>query len=303
MKYAFISIMCGPNGFSGAIEKILPGSLQINPKDSPATIENRLDTFDPDVVFFQIQDDFIPLSIPEKLIKAGKTVINWTGDKRNTVPDWMLKWPKETILLFSNGPDVSEARKKGFTSNFLQCGFDPDIYYSSDKPREPKIVFMGNYCPTLNFPLTPFRLRAIRVLAAEFGEDFLLYGNYPNAICQITDQEKEAEIYRQNLIAINISHFNAPMYTSDRAFRAMGCGAELISLAFTCDSQILGSGHFGQDNFHSFETIDQLLNLCHGIRGGHIGRLGQKAAQFVHTNNTFERMICEIITLSNLYKK
>jgi len=196
--------------------------------------------FDPDLIFIQIQNDKIGNRRTTDLNGAlgqyrskGAFIINWTGDKRHTLPTWMQIFTAD-ITAFSNMDDAENFR--GRPSAFLQIGIDERIFKHHDVPHSHDIVFMGNH--NGNFPLSGYRKQITNKLKQHYGDRFGLYGNgWNNANGSLNadarnpdeNQLREAKIYSGCKIALNVSHFDSNRYTSDRMFRSMGSGAFVLS--------------------------------------------------------------------------
>lgn len=199
----------------------------------------------PDLVFIQIQDDKIrngretydtcSLLGPslDRLKAAGAYIINWTGDKRDTTPAWMIRFAKHCdITCFSNQEDVTIMQSSGHKSEFLQIGIDPEVFKKWPKQESKDIVFMGNNHG--QYPLSQVRLNYIQFLRSY---DFALYGNYPNNSGNLNAngndpfpmQSQESKIYSSCKIGISISHYDSDRYTSDRLLRIMGSGCFALS--------------------------------------------------------------------------
>lgn len=202
----------------------------------------------PDLVFIQIQDDKIrngreaydtcTLLGPslERLKNAGAFIINWTGDKRHTTPDWMVRLVKYvSVTAFSNQEDVDYMTSLGHASGFLQIGIDPYVFKKWPPATARDIVFMGNNHG--RYPLSIQRASLVQFLQHTYKDKFGLYGNYPGNIGNLNAngndpfpmQSQESKIYSSCKIGISISHFDSDRYTSDRLFRIMGSGCFALS--------------------------------------------------------------------------
>lgn len=190
--------------------------------------------FKPDVVFMQIQAPNIILSnVIRRLKDMGCFIINWTGDKRNEVPQWMIDIaPYVDCTSFSNMDDVNTMRSLGFNSEYLEIGYDPTIYTPDGEALEmPEIVFMGNNYGHGYFPMSAFRIEMVEFLQKEYGNRFGVYGSgWQNGNGNFNhSQIEEAKAYRGAKIAINCSHFDSLNYNSDRLLRILGSGIPCAS--------------------------------------------------------------------------
>jgi hypothetical protein len=194
-------------------------------------IEKQLD-FNPDFTFMQIQQAGI---IDEETVRKLPGVkVNWTGDVRQSVPEWMIPLAPYCTLAFSNPRDVSFCKALGYSSVYLDIGFEEGIYTPSESSEDiektvtPAVFFGNNYGE--RFPLSRFRRELITELSRKrlitvygFG-----WGDIP-ATNLMDDPKKEAAILRGAGIVLNLSHFDIEGYTSDRFHRALACGAFVIS--------------------------------------------------------------------------
>jgi spore maturation protein CgeB len=225
----------------------------------------------PDTIFLQIQSDtidgkntcdFIGQEI-KALRDKGVAVINWTGDKRQGVPRWMIDFSNYvSITGFSNEEDVEEARKYGINAIFLQQGVDIDIFTPhGDKTDAPEIVFLANNYGN-QFPLSRFRREAATALHHKFGNRFKVYGNGWNNNFNSGNlnhsQYEESKLYRSSKISISISHFNNERYFSDRLSRSLCSGSFVLSHKFSGIEKDFEVGK----HLETFESISEMLIKC-----------------------------------------
>lgn len=196
-------------------------------------LKEDVKTFCPDIIFMQIQGvGWVDGETASWLKDNCKKLINWTGDVRTPIPDWYGEVAPYCLTLFSNNTDVKEFRKQGYDVDFLQIGYDDEIFTPvGEKIEKHDIVFLGNnYNDT--FPLGKERKEMVYFLKEKFENYFAVYGN---GWGEIGDGEfncslhMESSIYRGSKIAINYSHFNYDKYFSDRLLRLMGCGVLCLS--------------------------------------------------------------------------
>lgn len=194
----------------------------------------------PDYIFIQIQNDkydgnrstlgLIPSL--QRLKEMGSFIINWTGDKRHSIPSWMYPFAGVVnVTCFSNEDDVLEFQRRGYNAEFLQIGIDEDIFKPNGDTinTEAEIIFQANR--TTHFPLSHERDEMVKTLQSKYGNRFAVYGNGWNNGGKSTNasQHEEAKVYRSAKIAINHSQFNSKRYTSDRMFRILGTGTFCLS--------------------------------------------------------------------------
>lgn len=256
------------------------------------------DSFKPDIVFIQIQSENIIKLETLKHFK-GATVINWTGDKRATVPSWMIEAaPFVTITAFSNMDDVNYMRSLGYKSEYLEIGYDPLIYTPNGEATAnvPDIVFMGNNYGCGYFPMSGFRIDCVYFLRTTYGERFGVYGmGWPYANGNVNhSQRDEAALYRGSKIAINISHFDSLNYNSDRLLRILGSGVACISYNHK------GMFETYDERVKYFENFNQLKQIIDAYLNNDSARLQLGAAgnEFVKNNYTFKNQVENIIKLA-----
>lgn len=252
----------------------------------------------PELVFMQIQTGGIISLDTLRTIKqyCGK-IVNWTGDVRKPTPRWYFETGKEIdITLFTNDSDVEELRREGIIADYLQIGYDQNIYcshgYVSDKPD---IVFMGNNYGDM-FPLSSMRLDLVKKLYARFGDKFRVCGsNWPIPGTNVTNAEQEAMVYRGSKIAINFSHFDLSRYSSDRLFRIMGCGPLCLSHNY----KNIKMEFYPGCHLDIWDTIDELISkiefyLSHEQIRKVIAKQGE---ELVRHTCTWEHRIRQLLTL------
>jgi spore maturation protein CgeB len=219
---------------------------------------NANNNFNADYIFMHTQSDAVRIETLKELSKNSK-IINWTGDVRKEVPNWMIDYSNDVDLtLFSNMNDVQTSIQKGVRADFLQVGFDK-IHFNplGEKGNYPEILFLGSNYGDM-FPLSSFRRQMVERLKNEYGNRFGVYGNgwditndistnhlyhlphiksnvnSTNKIADgnITNYAEEGKAYRSCKIAINLSHFAYSRYSSDRMFRILGSGTFCLTHRF-----------------------------------------------------------------------
>ena len=272
------------------------------------SLPEQIKDLDVDLVFCQIQGDKIGDRNTNALLNdalqglknKGAFVINWTGDIRQSYPNWMGGFNAD-LTCFSNQRDIDTHQGN---SDYLQIGIDP-INFTRHIPNHERghdVVFMGNNYGTM-FPLGNFRREAVNVLKSYNSG---IYGNYTNSIESINAdpndafpmQSKESKIYNNSKIGISISHFNVPRYTSDRLFRAMASGIMVLAHHY---NGIEDEFKIGQhlDTFHGIVDMKEKIDyyLANSDRRKEIAMHGY---EYVHSNFTYSNMVENIF---KLYKK
>jgi len=241
MKILQIGLCVQPkpyNGFQQAFIDVIgeDNYREIATSDKDLNVNTLLlfNEFKPDIVFMQIQaPNIIAHSTCQLMKDSGAFIINWTGDKRHNVPQWMLDLaPYVSLTSFSNMDDVNTMRSLGFKSDYLEIGYDPLIYKPKGEALNmPEIVFMGNNYGRGYFPMSGFRIDMVDFLRQEYVNRFGVYGSgwaYGNGNFNHSQYE-EAKAYRGAKIAINCSHFDSLNYNSDRLLRILGSGTACLS--------------------------------------------------------------------------
>ena len=272
-------------------------------------------TLKPDIVFFQIQaDNVVSLETARKVKEHSAFVVNWTGDVRQPTPNWFLPFGKEIDLtLFTNETDVKYCNKHGVKADFLQIGYDETIYYPPTfelhipkeglkyaglvpSKKDIEIVFMGNNYTNM-FPLSAMRIEMVKRLKRRYGQRFKVFGNNWGKFGDGNynhSQHEEAAIYRRSKLAINLSHYDLPRYSSDRMLRIMGCGVTCLTHDFKDIDKDFPEGTVVKwQNLRDLEKqIDYYLENETDI--------GAKGEELVRTNWTFD---CMVKNLIKIYEK
>ncbi len=284
---AYHGVMGGSiNGFTKALESVCD-----NFQDATTLSEIT----DADLIFLQTQDNFLPITELQRL-KGFK--ILWSGDARNVTPQHYIDYaPHVDMVCFSNMRDVNVMRSLGYKSEFLQIGYDPEIYTPiGSKVKCPEIVFMGNN--NGGFPLSGLRQTMVAYLKDIYGDNFGYYGiGWDKADGNFMgNQLGEAEIYRSAKIGINLSHYDYEWYTSDRLFRMLGSGICVLSHNFTNWNH-----NFSTNEVCVWDDLEALKSqidyyLIENAQRNMIANFGHELAL---SKYTFKKM-CENIV--NLYK-
>jgi spore maturation protein CgeB len=307
MKILHIGLCVNPNGYSSfpqAFKDIIgEGNYrEIQTASDPGFNKRCVDLFNeqkPDIVFMQIQSPGIISNETCKHFKDnGAFVINWTGDKRHVVPQWMIDIaPYVSLTSFSNMEDVYKMREAGFKAEYLEIGYDEDIYTPiGEAYNVPEIVFFGNNYGAGHFPMSEFRIKMVDFLQKEYGNRFGVYGNsWPNAKGNINhSQHEEAKHYRGTKIAINCSHFDSDMYNSDRLLRILGSGTMCLSYKHKGMSET----YIGKDYLDYFEDFDKLKfkidYYLHNTKSLDI--IANNGNEFVKNTFTFNHQVKNIIS-------
>lgn len=268
-----------------------------NQCDVNFAMRSLIEEHKPDLVFMQIQTPGVIRPWMMKELSEKTKIVNWTGDVRQPTPQWYIDVGRHIHLtLFTNIHDVEVCRKQGVKADYLQIGV-PDKIFRPEGPvaeNVPEIVFFGNNPG--GFPLSKLRQDMVRSLKQRYGNRFGVYGSgWGKDIHPINNQEQEAAIYRGANIAINLSHFDYPRYTSDRMLRAMGSGCAVLSHNYKGIEEEFTQGvHVGVWNNFSelFEGIDFLLK-----EDQHRNDLLKCGSAHVHENHTWRNRINDLMKM------
>lgn len=254
---------------------------------------------DTDLIFMQLQSpEPIDAHGARRIREAtGARIVSWSGDVRTPLPRHFVENGKFwNLTLMSNMTDVDLLRAEGVNADYLQIGYDPDLYreggpYNPDGP----IVFMGNHYGKM-FPLSEHRLEMCNRLLREFGPRFRLCGNNWNHVGKpINDPAKEAELYRGAAIAIQQSHFLRPRYYSDRMLRAMACGPLILTHAVPD----LGLEFHAGEHLDVWTTFDEMVErIRHYLANpGEAARIAKAGAEHVAKHHTWDARMNDLLRL------
>lgn len=278
------------------------------PMDPRTTFNERLlahvSEAKPKLLFMQIQTpDVLKLDTLRALTSHVETIVNWTGDVRAPLPQWYYDvGALVTHTLFSSTTDARTLRRAGQPADFLQIGFDNDVYVPSaiEYRKRSNIVFMGNNY-TNRFPLSQFRYELVHTIHRKYGKKFVLQGgNWPSVLCSANttfNPKAEIKTLQSVAIAVSVSHFQYERYYSDRLLRFMACGPLVlqhwypgIEMDFTPDKHLVV--------FHNITECMEKLDyyLKHPNEAAQIAEAG---CRHVHENHTQKVRMNELQALIN----
>lgn len=251
----------------------------------------------PDLVFMQIQTPGIIHPWMMKELSEKTKIVNWTGDVRTPTPKWFVDIGKNIHLtLFTNLHDVDHCRNLGARAEYLQVGFPDKIFTPTGPVKKdvPEIIFMGNNIG--GFPLSNLRLEMVKKLKKRYGRQFQCYGiNWGPGHGPINDQHEEASYYRGAKLAINLSHFNYPRYTSDRMLRAMGSGCMVLSHNYArYDDEFTDGLHL-----RVWSNLSELFELIDRYLEDSVSRklIADTGSAHLHANHTWRNRINELMKM------
>jgi hypothetical protein len=239
--------------------------------------------YSPDVVFLHIQN---PEPLDMNLIQflSEKTfVVLYTFDVRENI-DWYKEYaPYVGLILFGDLGSIIEMENTGIDNvDHLQSSADFDLYKPGESGKDyGEIIFIGNNFvgTNLNYPLAQQRVDMVNLMKKHFGERFKVYGiGWPGS--KMLNVNEEIEAYRSCKVAITHNNFDRKGYTSDRLWRAIGCGACTLSQYYT--------GYFydfPSAAWEYWESFNHLIYQCEGILMDEELRLFTASSQHLHVIN------------------
>lgn len=240
-----------------------------------------------DVCFYQGQGNTsITGKTLDHLRENGVFVINWTGDVRDDVKWYAAMAPHVDLTLLTNGTDIDLMRAAGFKADYMQVGYNEQVYHNLGGEERSGVVFMGQNSG-LRFPESQARAAMVDRMREEFGADFAVYGHGWGTRYLLS--KEEADTYRRTLVALNWDHYQRPLFHSDRLLRAMACGCAVISHTYPGIAEehpIVGNA----------ESLDDMVKMVrHALKHpDKAARIGAACAQHVRANcqwsNRTERM-------------
>ena len=261
-----------------------------------------------DLLFFHIQTaNIISLDTIAKIrqISPETRIVNWTGDVRTPLPQWYITLGQAVDLtLFSNETDMQTARAAGIRADYLQIGFDQQIFKPGIHPKKewPEIVFLGNNYPGM-FPLSDLRENMVQALQSHYGKRFGLYGGGwkgKETGNLMGNEAEEVDCYHGCKIAINLSHFDYERYSSDRIFRIMGSSAFCLTKVYPGIQRdfILAGNSQTLDTWQSITDLIRRIDYWLANADERI-KVAVHGARWVHDKHTWENRLVELKKLLN----
>lgn len=277
-------------------------------KENPALINKEVleifNSFKPKVVFMQLQCAGIITLDTAKIMTKNSFTMNWTGDVRTPLPSWFINLGRViSMSLFSNMFDVRIMQHQNINSDYLQVGFDPEVFnpFSNIQKSYGRILFMGsNY--TNKFPLSEFRENLVKRMYEKYGSDFQVYGmnwkHITNTDNRLLLNAEESIAYSNCDIAINLSHFNYERYSSDRLLRIMGSGAFCLSQNFKGIEKDFNLN----EHLVAWNSIDDLIGAIDRYWGDLYSRkkIALEGCRYVRENCTWNDRMIEMKKIINL---
>lgn len=278
---------------SSEYDEVSSGLIDFNRK-----LIEKAEAMKPDIVFMQIQcEGVVHKSTVRILRNLGAYVVNWNGDVRDHCPPWMVFLGGDfSNTMFTNMRDVNYMRSQGFKSDWLEIGYDPEIYQPAGPVNQTyPIVFFGNNAH--RFPMSQFRIQMCNFLKSKFYGNFGVYGLHAGADGNFNhSQREEAAAYRFAKIAINCSHYEIEKYSSDRMLRILGTGKPICLAKW-----YPGIDEVFTDGVHlrTWKTLDELEALIHYYQhpDNELERLRivESGMKYVQEKFTFDNFVKNLI--------
>lgn len=258
-----------------------------------------------DCIFMQIQRPGIITPDLANFMAKKSFVVNWTGDVRNDITWYKQVGQKIQLTLFTNTNDVLQCRKHGVNADFLQVGFDNNIFYPDKKINpEDKITFCANNYKgsECNFPLSDYRVNVVNHLNQKYNSRFTVYGkNWQTCGIQTSYilPQKEALLYRGSAINLSISNYCRQNYFSDRLLRIMASGGFALSHYYPGIEKDFTPGvHL--DYFKNIAQLDAKIDyyLKNHQKRKQIAATG---CQYVHKTYSWDAFVAGLKTLIEKY--
>lgn len=220
----------------------------------------------PGLIWIHIQSEGILDLLTMKILSGiGYTVLyNFdVRDKERT--EWMYQLtPLAGLACYACAEDVLECESRGYKNAMvLQSSCDMDWYKKLPWRLDLKsrIVFIGlNNVgnKTLNFPLSQERYDMVKMLHTHYRDSFSVVGMNWNDfdVNELANPQKEIQLYNECDIAISHNQYDCELYTSDRLWRIMACGAFCLTKYFKgIETDFVQGVHL--DWWHTIEELKE----------------------------------------------
>lgn len=311
-KFLHIGLSTMPNTHSKEMRQVFDTGdwqaedIAVQHPDLNNEIIRVANAYRPDLTWIQIQSDGISKEAIEALKANGSFVIQWSGDKRTTLPECYFRYAQWGVDLstFSNMEDIEIMRKCGYKADWLQIGASTEIYNTTGPVNSlAPIVFFGNSFQ--HFPLSGLRRDMVRELKRVYGDNFKAFGSgMPDGGQFMSDQNGEAAVYRGAKIGINLSHFDSPRYTSDRLMRMLLSGVCVLSHNYQNVKDDFDFETIGKHPMVLWNDIEMLKQKINLLLSDDLTRksFAQNGYELALQKLTFKAMAENILNLYNQYK-
>lgn len=263
------------------------------------TILNECETFKPDLIFIQLQVDYILTTEQFKELGQKSFVINYTEDVREDIK-WMEDAaPHIGLTIFTNMDDVEKLKSKGiFNVAYLPVSYN-DVWYrpvSKTDKYYGDIIFVGNQYTNNNigFPYAQERQDMIKFMKDKFGERFRDYGRGQSY--QSLPAAHVIEAYNNAKIVITHNNFKRKGYCSDRGINAMGCGAITIHQHFDGIQEMLIPAPY----FAKWETFEEIEGVCNYYLEKSFNGLKDRISKYTKENHSWHKRIIQLLEIVEL---
>jgi glycosyltransferase involved in cell wall biosynthesis len=294
VKLLHIGITAGEGKWLSKAFAQMTSYAEIKPKEPVDKIRNLYDSHKPDIVFMQIQESLPQLLPLVKRMSKECLVINWSGDVRDPLPKWYFDFDPYCVTCFSNMRDV-----KAIGGEYLQIGFDAEIFKRYKNTKGADIVFMANRSAC--FPLSGYRHEIVDNLRSFYGHRFKIIGGWPNCDGNLMyRQDEEAKFYSGSKIAISVSHFDISRYFSDRLIRSMASGCFTLSHHYVDIEKDFEAGKH-LDTFTSIPDLKRKIDF-YLERDAQRQLIARQGYEYVHKTFTTRHMVNNILKIYDKHK-
>lgn len=247
------------------------------------SIEDAIIFFKPDYLLVILKDN-MPLikAMKPKLKSMGTKIIYWFCDPEHPQKE-DLSDVIDTMFL-SNRGQIEEYKKTYNLERvfYMPQGYDPYIQHRLNLPEIYDVGFSGAISGE---PLHRSRKELINAMSVRYGVK--IKNNVRNNI---------AEFYSQSKTVFGVSDFDYELYTSNRFFVALGCGACYVAKKFK------GMELLAENKKHLvwFETKDELFDILdyylrHDSEREKIRAAASRLALEKHTDESRIRNVMDIM--------
>lgn len=256
----------------------------------------------PDLIFLHLQQpDALDVGTAIELSKVA-FVVNYTFDVRKDNSWYKEIAPHIGLTLFGDMESVQELKQAGINNvDYLGSSADYSWYKPLNLPRTEDIVFIGgNYANTaLDFPQAKERAEMVQFMKDTFRGSFKVYGmGFKNSV--MVNAQEEISIYNRSKIAITHNNFIRGGYTSDRLWRALGCGIATVSQYYPGINKDLNK--YVASTWLDFPMLKQecerLLNFNEEREA-----MGRAGAEWVRSQHSWKNRVGQLKELIQKHRK
>lgn len=271
------------------------------------TILNECTVFQPDLIFIQLQVDYILTTDQFKELGRRSFVVNYTEDVRDNI-----KWiedaaPHIGLTVFTNMGDVEKLKDKGIDNvAYMPVSYN-DVWYRPI-PKTDKyygdIVFIGNNTVNTNlgFPYARERQDMIKFMKEKFGDKFRSYGMGQEY--QMLPPAEVIQAYNNCKIVITQNQFKRRGYESDRGINAKGCGAVTIHQYYEGIEKVFNvfSDLFVWHSFNELKEIcDHILRTNNYVGHQFEENYRDKTSFYAKQNLSWHSRVKYLMELTKIY--